>query len=215
MLPYPLLPSGLSTLNSSITRTSAELPAKTHRPVLLRPVIGVTVSLVGRDSHDYHQDSVARGVSTRRPSRLPYAMNVIDRRRDTIHHLASTPCARLSAATVQTNRPHYGRTFFRLSDHTIALLTETWVSDFTGAPFPVTLGFPRSRCFLDGDWCSTNSGFPISVNSCGHLLESPTSPRAAFLPGSASPWRFRSFRVREMSLRGSGSFPQPSMRAIQ
>jgi hypothetical protein len=93
----------------------------------------------GRHAIDDYQDSVTIGVSARRPSRIPYAMNVRDRRRDVIHHLASTPCARLSAATVPTIRPHNGRT------------TKTWVSDFTGVPCPVTEGFPRSRYVLDGD----------------------------------------------------------------
>ena len=66
----------LAVFISSISRTSTTCPAKTHLPVLHRPVIGVTVSLVGRHSHDYYQDSVTLGVSTRRPSRLPYAVNV-------------------------------------------------------------------------------------------------------------------------------------------
>ncbi len=51
-------------------------------------------------------------------------------------------------------------------------------------------------------------------SSIADPLGYPTSPHAAFLPGSVSPWRFRSFRVREISLRGVGSFPQPSLRAI-
>ncbi len=44
-------------------------------PVLLCPANGLTVSLVGRDSHDYYQDSVTIGVATRRPSRVPYRRN--------------------------------------------------------------------------------------------------------------------------------------------
>jgi len=41
------------------------------RPVLHRPVNGVTVSLVGRYPHDYYQDSVTIGVSPRRRSHVP------------------------------------------------------------------------------------------------------------------------------------------------
>ncbi len=43
----------------------------THLPVLLRLVLGVTVSLDGHNSIDYYQDSVTLDVSTRRPSHVP------------------------------------------------------------------------------------------------------------------------------------------------
>jgi hypothetical protein len=59
-----------------------------YQPVPLRPVTGVTVSLVGRNSHDYYWDSVTIGVSARRPSRFPYVTNAIDRRRNVTHALA-------------------------------------------------------------------------------------------------------------------------------
>jgi hypothetical protein len=104
-------------------------------PATLRPVIGVTVALVGRDSHDYRGGSVTIGVVPRRPSRLPYAIHVLGCRRCIIHHLTSTHCARLSAATVQNHRPNVVLTF-RLFNLVTAVLTETWVSDFVGLPSP-------------------------------------------------------------------------------
>jgi hypothetical protein len=119
-------------------------------PVLLRPAIGVTVSLVGRDSRDYHQDSVTLWVAPRRPSRLPYAVNVIGCLRCVTHHLASTPCARFSAAIFQTNTTTYGLTFFRLTDPNSTVHTETWVSGFTGY-HPGYFGFPMRVVSPNGD----------------------------------------------------------------
>jgi len=48
----------------------------TYSPVPLRPVIGVTVSLVGRDPHDYNWHSVTLWVAPRRQSRIPYRRNI-------------------------------------------------------------------------------------------------------------------------------------------
>ncbi len=77
MLPsfLPLFDGQLSTAAFRVPRLTAR---RIHAPVLLRSVSGVTVPLDGRDSIDYHQDSVTIGVSARRPSRIPYAMNIID-----------------------------------------------------------------------------------------------------------------------------------------
>jgi hypothetical protein len=171
-------------------------------PVTLRPVSGVTVSLVGRDSHDDSWDSVTIGVATRRPpSRVPYAMNVIGRRRYVIHHLASTPCARLSAVTFRADRPKYRRT------------PETWVSVFPGE---------RLRYF----WVSHEvavSPMVIDIQAIQLLPYQPTLAVTSWIPNFSScrfssrlciPLGFPSFRVRTMSLRGSGSFHQPPMRAI-
>ncbi len=47
------------------------------RPVLHRPVNGVTVSLDGRDPIDYDQDSVTIGVSPRRRSHVPSQVDVL------------------------------------------------------------------------------------------------------------------------------------------
>ena len=68
----------LSVFISSISHTSTKLSAKTRLPVLHRPVIGVTVSLDGRDSIDSYWDSVTIGLSSRRPSRSPYVKNERD-----------------------------------------------------------------------------------------------------------------------------------------
>jgi hypothetical protein len=46
-------------------------------PVVLRPVNGTTVSLVGRQSHDYYHDSVTLGLAPVRPSRVPSLRNVL------------------------------------------------------------------------------------------------------------------------------------------
>ena len=50
---------------------------------------GVTVSLVGRHSHDYYSDSVTIGLASRRSSRVPCERNVIDCCRCFTHALAS------------------------------------------------------------------------------------------------------------------------------
>ncbi len=49
-----------------------------HVSIPLRPVDGVTASLDGRHSIDYYSDSVTTtiGLSTRRPSRVPYRRNI-------------------------------------------------------------------------------------------------------------------------------------------
>jgi hypothetical protein len=59
------------------------------RPVRLRPVNGVAVSLDGRHSIDYYSDSVTIGVSLRRSSHVSCERNVRDGRRCVIHALPS------------------------------------------------------------------------------------------------------------------------------
>ena len=42
------------------------------QPAILRPVIGLTVSLVGRDPHDYYDGSDSLGLSPLSRARVPY-----------------------------------------------------------------------------------------------------------------------------------------------
>ncbi len=137
---------------------------------------GVTVSQVRRNSHDDNGGSVTIGLASRRPSRIPYAMNVLGCRRCAIHNLSSTPCTRLPSATIQANGDH------------IALLIETRVSDFIGVPspsfqisnqsnylgFPVEVAFPR--------WLLTfkQSSFHHSIQLLPSSLAYPTSAVLGF-----------------------------------
>jgi hypothetical protein len=50
-------------------------------PVVLRPVNGATVSLVGRYAHDYYHDSVTIGLAPLRRSHVPSPRNVLEQRR--------------------------------------------------------------------------------------------------------------------------------------
>jgi len=119
-----VLPPLLLSVDDQMSAAAFHMPRLTAQripaPVRLRPANGVTVSRGGRDAYDYHEDSVTRGVSTRRPSRIPYAINELDRGRDIPHHLTSTPCARLPAAPVPAD------------DQTFSRTTATWVSVFPG-----------------------------------------------------------------------------------
>jgi hypothetical protein len=126
-----LLPAVLLSLAAFRVREDSQ---HTPRPILLCPVNGVTVSLVGRDSHDYYQDSVTIDVSVRRPSRIPYTMNVSSD--------VGMPLITLPALLV----PGSQQLPFGLSGRARALLSETWVSDFTGRNSGY-LGFPTGSAF--------------------------------------------------------------------
>ncbi len=115
-------------------------------------------------------------------------------RRDVIHHLTSTRCARLSTAPIPVYRPHIDRTI------------ETWVSVFPGVLFRyfwVSHGVALSSMVIDVQAIQL---FPYWQRLRSHLGY-PTSPHAASLPGCVSPWRFRSFRVRETRSRDVWELP--------
>ena len=132
---------------------------------------------MGRNSHDYNEDSVTIWVAPRRPSRIPVMLNVLDRLRDSIHALTSPRWRMFLTMLIQCHVPTMTPTFPNnvltiirtIRSGVFRLLVANSLFLRVNQRY---LGVPLDGVHIPGHESSSSLAFPMTVSPCGRVLDS-------------------------------------------